>query len=344
MALPSALTADDSKQQLDLKPSDNAGDPDAVFSVNFPGIQPTLSQRREYMAAIFQWHTGNEDFESRERKLRNKTEAGLVRALVSKGVESFVNTRADKRPKWPWPRPPRPAPGEGNSTTFFRLKQRFRRDGKMFREQDTTPSTTSSRRESLPFVQMVTINGTLFPVAPQMPDLGERKKVWEARYPGQDPGTQPFYLRLPADFGFWPRIWGRNGRDWDKIQRELVDERVKLTWGYEQLPIDEARCWVRHFSSDDLAKVDQFLAVGFAETAERGVGLWFDKDKQVNQRRDYVIELPGMCGGGLGLSRKSEQEDELEGGIENRVLGVWDGSLRKRLLQDGSRLWLLSIV
>ncbi|KAF5716225.1 hypothetical protein FMUND_6465 [Fusarium mundagurra] len=72
------------------------------------------------------------------------------------------------------------------------------------------------------------------PITP--PTLESRTIAWEALYPGVAPRKpdRPFTLILPAEFDFWTFVYGPDGRDFNKIRERLMEERVELTWNYEE--------------------------------------------------------------------------------------------------------------
>ncbi|KAI6762644.1 hypothetical protein HG530_008624 [Fusarium avenaceum] len=119
-------------------------------------------------------------------------------------------------------------------------------------------------------VKATLFEGKLFPCPCTPPDLGLRTLLWENNLPGlQPPYQEPFKLSLPVDFGFWSLVWGPNGKDWSKIQREFVDDRVCLAWGYEEHYVGTTRKVNGTLEDQHLPNVMQWLSVGLMTKVSR---------------------------------------------------------------------------
>ncbi|KAM0282985.1 hypothetical protein ACHAO9_009899 [Fusarium lateritium] len=119
----------------------------APFSEPFPGLRPTLVQRRQYMRAFFQWHRYDAESEDRESELREHAErnvatafieghdvTGVPRVLFEFAVDEevwglwFCDCPEETIPTWPWPRPTTKE-GAAKSARFAELLSEYRRDG-----------------------------------------------------------------------------------------------------------------------------------------------------------------------------------------------------------------------
>lgn len=119
-------------------------------------------------------------------------------------------------------------------------------------------------------VKATLFEGKLFSCPCTPPDLGLRTLLWENNLPGlQPPYQEPFKLSLPVDFGFWSLVWGPNGKDWSRIQREFVDDRVCLAWGYEEHYVGTTRKVNGTLEDQHLPNVMQWLSVGLMTKASR---------------------------------------------------------------------------
>ncbi|KAM0561576.1 hypothetical protein ACHAPJ_002744 [Fusarium lateritium] len=58
------------------------------FSMPFPGLQPTINQRREYMRTFCQWYYMGQDFESQEREERHGAQLCVAEVLIEAGITS----------------------------------------------------------------------------------------------------------------------------------------------------------------------------------------------------------------------------------------------------------------
>ncbi|KAM0486737.1 hypothetical protein ACHAP7_002540 [Fusarium lateritium] len=139
-------------------------------------------------------------------------------------------------------------------------------------------------------VKFTEVGDKLYPYPCTPPDLRLRVMLWASNLPRIQPPYQvPFKLLLPADFGFWSLVWGPNGKDWLKIQRQFVDERVCLAWGYEEAYVGTTRKAHGYFQDDDLPNVMQWISVGFVSKGNENEDGFFMTDAPTNQK--LVLKL-----------------------------------------------------
>lgn len=123
---------------------------------------------------------------------------------------------------------------------FASLREDHLRDGKLDIHRVSVPEeveyqATQPQNESTSTKAMVCDDmHNPLPIAP--PNLESRRNVWEALYPGATPSERdrPFTLILPPEFDFWTFVYGPDGRDFNKIRERLMEERIELTWNYEE--------------------------------------------------------------------------------------------------------------
>lgn len=155
--------------------------PREPFSEEFPGLRPTLAQRRRYMRAFSQWHLYCADPEEHERKLREFAELKLANALIEDGIigvsapdfeygvdeevwdswceyeySSYVNLiliihivencPEESVPLWPWPFPD-PQDDDPDSSKFADLLAKYKREGKLL--PPTMQPTNAEAEETL---------------------------------------------------------------------------------------------------------------------------------------------------------------------------------------------------
>ncbi|KAJ4136430.1 hypothetical protein NW768_004043 [Fusarium equiseti] len=142
--------------------------PNGDFDLPWPGLYPTLGQRRTYIAAFMRWYLWLPDFEERQRKLREQAEQYATEIYISHKKEPqssmefealvdwvvwrswFNGLPEEQRPTWPWHGivPPRTEDDTG-STKFAELKESW--DGKylFLPEQpiSANPATADSVRQ-----------------------------------------------------------------------------------------------------------------------------------------------------------------------------------------------------
>jgi hypothetical protein len=140
--------------------------PRGPFSEYFPGLRPTLAQRRRYMRAFFQWHLYDGKPEAHERELRERGEliaaTDFIEMEIVGAPEVVFEYAVDKEvwelwceygysshvklilimklvsrcpeesvPSWPWPCP-NPEEGAPESSRFAELLAKYKREGTLF--------------------------------------------------------------------------------------------------------------------------------------------------------------------------------------------------------------------
>ncbi|KAF4453001.1 hypothetical protein F53441_4232 [Fusarium austroafricanum] len=123
------------------------------FDEPFPGLQPSLAQRRSYMRAFCQWYRWQPDFESVAAAVREKSTIVVSQLFLEKGFKNvrkslfewsvdrwvwiswFMDMTDAEKPLWPWVQPPKPEEGEGASPIFAKLKQEYDRKGSLVDEE-----------------------------------------------------------------------------------------------------------------------------------------------------------------------------------------------------------------
>ncbi|KAM0228150.1 hypothetical protein ACHAP5_012020 [Fusarium lateritium] len=142
--------------------------PRGPFSEPFPGLHPTLAQRRRYMRAFFQWHLYDAEPKEHERELREHAERNIATAVIDHalkegqdilgiptvmfeyGVDAevwqswFRNCPKESIPDWPWPCPKTEA-GDPESSKFAELLAKYKKEGTLFPSSKKPEDIVSSK-------------------------------------------------------------------------------------------------------------------------------------------------------------------------------------------------------
>ncbi|SCV58047.1 uncharacterized protein FFB14_15417 [Fusarium fujikuroi] len=183
--------------------------------------EPDIKQRRDYV----------ERFLSQRFPRDNNQEASKVLLL---------GLLPKSKPAWPWPQPPTYKNGEQLSTAFASLREAYFRDGKLDFNHASVPEDVEHQAAQLQ--NESTSTGVMAcdkmhnPLTIAPPTLESRRNAWEALYPGVAPSERgrSFTLILPAEFDFWTFVYGPDGRDFKKIRERPIEERIEITWSYEE--------------------------------------------------------------------------------------------------------------
>ncbi|KAF5689666.1 hypothetical protein FDENT_4310 [Fusarium denticulatum] len=224
----------------------------------FPGAEPDVKQRRDYVERHLSHNFPRENNPKARRVLHKYATIIAAKLLINGDIETTTASRfawkVDKvfwglwlitlplnlKPDWPWPQPPSQKNGEPVSTVFASLREDHLRDGKLDTDRVFVPKELESQEvqaqnESMS-IQAPASDGMHEPLPITPPTLESRTIAWEALYAGVAPRKvdRPFTLILPAEFDFWTFVYGPDGRDFNKIRERLMEERVELTWNYEE--------------------------------------------------------------------------------------------------------------
>ncbi|KAF4956290.1 hypothetical protein FGADI_3867 [Fusarium gaditjirri] len=226
----------------------------------FPDPEPDAKQRREYVERFLSQCFPREDSEDTKKLLRKDATIIAANLLIKGRTRTSAVSRfaweADKvfwdlwsfevlelppqsKPAWPWPRPPVPKCAEPLSTVLSSLINDHDRDGGLdinltsVPEEEECPEAPSQVESTS--IQVIEWNGMHYPLPVPTPTLRGRRNAWVKLYPRVTPPPElPFTLVLPSEFDFWTFVWGPNGRDFNKIRERLLEERVEVSWRYDE--------------------------------------------------------------------------------------------------------------
>lgn len=122
-------------------------------------------------------------------------------------------------PDFPWPdfKPVFDDPSDSDSLVFIRWLETEKA------KQGTTPTETQ-----------IDIKGSSRTPRHFVPDLEMRQRAWNDIQGNAElipPVCGPFELQLPPWFDFKAQVWGPQGIELKRINNELIDEKLKVTWG-----------------------------------------------------------------------------------------------------------------
>ncbi|KAF5622811.1 uncharacterized protein FTJAE_10790 [Fusarium tjaetaba] len=225
----------------------------------FPGAEPDIKQRRDYVERLLSHNFPRENNKEARKVLHKYATIIAAKLLINGDIETTTVSRfawkVDKvfwdlwlaavlprsKPDWPWPQPPSQKNGEPLSTVFAALREDHLYDGYLdtnreYFTEELEFQEVQAQNESTS-IQAPVCDDMHEPLPITPPTLESRRIAWEALYPGVAPRKidRPFTLILPAEFDFWTFVYGPDGRDFNKIRERLMEERVDLTWNYEEI-------------------------------------------------------------------------------------------------------------
>ncbi|KAJ3531564.1 hypothetical protein NM208_g8823 [Fusarium decemcellulare] len=130
--------------------------PGERFSEPFPGLQPSLEERRRYMKAFLPWMIWTEDFGRDYITVRKHAESLTATRFIERGItevrDSIFEWQTDRLlwqlwfrklpkercPLWPFMKTPKKPTGEGPSQRFADLLEEHRRNGTLFPNREPT--------------------------------------------------------------------------------------------------------------------------------------------------------------------------------------------------------------
>ncbi|KAF5578109.1 hypothetical protein FPANT_10133 [Fusarium pseudoanthophilum] len=224
----------------------------------FPGAEPDIKQRRDYVERLLSHNFPRENNREARKVLHKYATIIAAKLLIGGDIETTTVSRfawkVDKvfwdlwlktvplrsKPDWPWPQPPSQKNGEPLSTVFAALRDDHLYDGHLntnreYFTEELEFQEAQAQNESTS-IQAPVCDDMHEPLPITPPTLESRRIAWEALYPGVAPRRidRPFTLILPTEFDFWTFVYGPDGRDFNKIRERLMEERVDLTWNYEE--------------------------------------------------------------------------------------------------------------
>ncbi|KAF4989646.1 hypothetical protein FDECE_14638 [Fusarium decemcellulare] len=135
---------------------ESSSHPGERFSEPFPGLLPSLEERRRYMMAFLPWMIRTEDPGRDYITARNRAERVAATSIIKRGItelrDSVFEWQVDKalwqmwfgkqpkerRPLWPFMKKPKKTTDEGPSQRFADLLEEYRRNRTLFSDEEPT--------------------------------------------------------------------------------------------------------------------------------------------------------------------------------------------------------------
>ncbi|KAF4441546.1 hypothetical protein FACUT_2645 [Fusarium acutatum] len=224
----------------------------------FPGPEADTKERRDCAERYISRYFPRDNIRETRKILRKDATIIAAKLLIKGETETatvsrfawevdkvlwdlwFLGLHPKSKTVWLWPQPPSQKNGEKLSTVFASLREDHFRDGKLYINRESVPEEVEHQgtqpQNEFTSTQAPVCNDMHDPVPLTPPTLESRRIAWEALYPGVAPSERdrPFTLILPAEFDFWTFVYGPDGRDFNKIRERLMEERIELTWNYEE--------------------------------------------------------------------------------------------------------------
>ncbi|KAJ4256738.1 hypothetical protein NW762_008834 [Fusarium torreyae] len=206
------------------------------FSMPFPGPQPTINHRRQYMRAFCQWYWMCQDFESRERETRQFAQLSVAEHFIETAITSCRVSLFE------W----------ATDQMFWLVGQDELHDEDRILLNETLQSV------SAPTVEVMELGGQLHSSPLSQASVEGWKNAWDEMYPVIGPQGQPFMSKLPAEVDLWTHVPGLNRQRHKTIYKGLKMWVMRRTEGV-CLDLDDRTNFEAHISREKTKNPDAKL-------------------------------------------------------------------------------------